>query len=223
MFLSLVLGSMAAFTFAHVRFFGREALFNFFLLGLMFPSATAIIPLFLRIRDLGLLDSYFGVALPQVAFGLPMSILLFRKFFRDIPVELYEAATMDGAGYARLFFAITLPLSRPILATVAIISFVGSWNNYLLPLIMLNESSRYPWPLGIMNYMTRLCRRLADDPGVHHADDPADGHRVCFCAETHRGWTDRGCGKGLAVSFNRLADRPTYVNQSTNMASSSDR
>jgi raffinose/stachyose/melibiose transport system permease protein len=153
-FLVLVLSSMAAFTFAHVKFFGREALFNFFLLGLLFPGATAIIPLFLRIRDMGLLDSYFGVALPQVAFGLSMSILLFRRFFRDIPAELYEAATMDGAGYARSFFWITLPLSRPILSTVAILTFVGSWNNYMLPLIVLNESSLYPWPLGVMNYMT---------------------------------------------------------------------
>lgn len=152
--LSLILGSMSAFAFAHVKFFGREALLNYFLLGLMFPSATAILPLFLRIRDLGLLDTYFGVALPQVAFGLSMSILLFRKFFRDIPSELYESATIDGAGYARCFFSITLPLSRPILSTVAIITFVGSWNNYLLPLIMLNDSKSFPWPLGIMNYMT---------------------------------------------------------------------
>jgi len=153
-FMTLVLGSMTAFALAHARFFGRDMLLNYFLLGLMFPAATAIIPLFLRIRDLGLLDSYFGVALPQVAFGLPMSILLFRKFFRDIPREIYEAAAMDGAGYARAFFVITLPLSRPILATVAIISFVGSWNSYLLPLIMFNDGSKFPWPLGIMNFVS---------------------------------------------------------------------
>lgn len=153
-FLTLVLGSMAAFTFVHLKFFGREMLFSYFLLGLMFPGATAIVPLFLRIRDLGLLDSYFGVALPQVAFGLSMSVLLFRKFFKDIPAELYEAAMIDGASYFRCFISITVPLSRPIISTVAIIAFVGSWNNYLLPLIMLNESSRFPWPLGVMNYMT---------------------------------------------------------------------
>ena len=151
--LTLILGAMAAFAFAHIRFFGREMLFNYLLLGLMFPAATAIIPLFIRIRDLGLLDSYLGVALPQVAFGLAMSILLFRKFFRDIPAELYEAAAMDGCGYVRSFVLITLPLSRPILATVGIISFVGSWNNYLLPLILLNKRVLYPWPLGVMNYV----------------------------------------------------------------------
>jgi raffinose/stachyose/melibiose transport system permease protein len=151
-FLTLMLSAMAAFTFAHVRFFGSEFLLNYFLVGLMFPAATAILPLFIRIRDLGLLDTYWGVVLPQVAFGLGMSILLFRNFFRNVPSELFDAAFVDGAGYLRFFWRITLPLSRPILATVGIISFVGSWNSYIIPLIMLNSENKYPWPLGIMVY-----------------------------------------------------------------------
>jgi raffinose/stachyose/melibiose transport system permease protein len=150
--LTLITGSMAAFTFAHVKFFGRELLLNYFLLGLMFPAATAVLPLFIQIRDFGLLDTYWGVILPETAFGLAMSILLFRDFFRAIPHDLFEAAFVDGCGYIRFFFHMTLPLSRPILATVAIFSFVRSWNNYLLPLILLNSESRYPWPLGIMVY-----------------------------------------------------------------------
>jgi len=151
-FLTLALSAMAAFTFAHVKFFGSEFLLNYFLIGLMFPAATAILPLFIRIRDLGLLDTYWGVVLPQVAFGLGMSILLFRNFFRNVPSELFDAAFVDGAGYLRFFWRITLPLSRPILATVGIISIVGSWNSYIIPLIMLNTESKYPWPLGIMIY-----------------------------------------------------------------------
>lgn len=150
--LTVVAGSMAAFTFAHVRFFGRELLLNYFLLGLMFPAATAVLPLFIQIRDIGLLDSYWGVILPEAAFGLAMSILLFREFFRAVPKDLFEAAFVDGCGYIRFFFYMTLPLSRPILATVAIFSFVHSWNNYLLPLIMLDSESKYPWTLGIMVY-----------------------------------------------------------------------
>ena len=150
--LTLVAGSMAAFTFAHVRFFGREMLLNYFLLGLMFPAATAVLPLFIQIRDFGLLDTYWGVILPESAFGLAMSILLFREFFRAVPIELFEAAFVDGCGYIRFFFRMTLPLSRPILATVGIFSFVRSWNNYLLPLIMLDSEPKYPWPLGIMVY-----------------------------------------------------------------------
>lgn len=150
--LTLTAGSMAAFTFAHVRFFGRELLLNYFLLGLMFPAATAVLPLFIQIRDFGLLDTYWGVILPESAFGLAMSILLFREFFRALPNDLFEAAFIDGCGYIRFFFVMTLPLSRPILATVGIFSFVRSWNNYLLPLIMLDSEFKYPWPLGIMVY-----------------------------------------------------------------------
>ena len=151
-FLTVMLSAMAAFTFAHVKFFGAGFLLNYFLMGLMFPAATAILPLFIRIRDLGLLDTYWGVILPQVAFHLGMSILLFRNYFRGLPDELFDAAFVDGAGYLRFFWRITLPLSRPIIATVGIISFVASWNSYIIPLIMLNSESKYPWPLGIMVY-----------------------------------------------------------------------
>ena len=150
--LTIACGAMAAFTFAHVKFFGSRMLLNYFLLGLMFPAATAILPLFIRIRDLGLLDTYWGVVLPQVAFGLGMSILLFRNYFRGMPSELFDAAFVDGCGYLRFFWYVSLPLARPIVATVGILSFVGSWNSYILPLIMLNSESKYPWPLGIMVY-----------------------------------------------------------------------
>lgn len=151
-FLTLATGAMAAFVFAHVRFFGSRYLLNYFLLGLMFPAATAILPLFIRIRDMGLIDTYWAVVLPQVAFGLGLSILLLRNYFRGMPRELFDAAFVDGCGYIRFFWRITLPLSRPILATVGIISFVMSWNSYILPLILLNSEEMYPWPLGMMVY-----------------------------------------------------------------------
>jgi raffinose/stachyose/melibiose transport system permease protein len=150
--LTLALSGMAAFVFAHVKFFGSDYLLNYFLIGLMFPAATAILPLFIRIRDLGLLDTYMGVVLPQVAFHLGVSILLLRNYFRNLPAELFDAAFVDGCGYIGFFWHVTLPLSRPIIATVGIISFVASWNSYIIPLIMLNTESRYPWPLGIMVY-----------------------------------------------------------------------
>lgn len=150
--LTLALSGMAAFVFAHVKFFGSTYMLNYFLIGLMFPAATAILPLFLRIRDLGLLDTYMGVVLPQVAFHLGVSILLLRNYFRNLPGELFDAAFVDGCGYMRFFWYVTLPLSRPIVATVGIITFVSSWNSYIIPLIMLNSEGRYPWPLGIMVY-----------------------------------------------------------------------
>ena len=150
--LTLVVSSMAAFTFAHLRFFGARFLLSYIMLGLLFPLATAILPIFIKVRDLGLLDSYWGVVLPQVAFSLAMSVLLLRTAFKQLPSELLDAAMMDGCGYFRYFLFITLPLSGPILSTVAIISFVGSWNGYLLPLIVFNSELRYPWTLGLMAY-----------------------------------------------------------------------
>jgi raffinose/stachyose/melibiose transport system permease protein len=152
MLLTLVLGSMAAFVFAHLRFWGDRQLLNYFLIGLLFPAATAILPLFIKVRDLGLLDTHLGVILPVTAFQLGVSILLFRNFFRQLPLELLDAALMDGCTYPQFFRRITLPLSLPILATVGTITFVQSWNNYILPLIMLNSDAKYPWPLGIMVY-----------------------------------------------------------------------
>ena len=150
--LTLALSSMAAFAFAHLKFFGDRFLLSYLQLGLLFPLATAILPLFIKIRDLGLLDSYWGVVLPQVAFSLAMGVLLLRNAFRQLPAELLDAAMMDGCGYFRYFFFITLPLSGQILSTVAIISFVSSWNGYLLPLVVFNSESRYPWTLGLMAY-----------------------------------------------------------------------
>jgi raffinose/stachyose/melibiose transport system permease protein len=150
--LTLIVASMAAFTFAHIKFYGSSALLSYLTLGLLFPAATAVLPLFIKVRDLGLLDTYFGVALPQVAFSLAMSILLLRRFFKDLPPELLEAALVDGCTYINFFRYVTLPLSRPILATVGTIAFVHSWNAYLLPLVMLNTDALYPWPLGIMVY-----------------------------------------------------------------------
>ncbi len=149
---TLACAGMAAFVFAHIKFFGSTMLLGYLTLGLLFPAATAILPLFIKVRDLDLLDTYFGVALPQSAFGLAMAILLLRRFFRDIPHEMFEAAVIDGCSYIGFFRWIILPLSRPIIATVGTISFVQSWNAYLMPLVMLDSDSKYPWPLGIMAY-----------------------------------------------------------------------
>jgi len=150
--LTLLLGSMAAYAFAQTRFFGSRFLFTYLLLGLMFPFAAAIMPLFLTVRDLGILDTAWGVILPQAAFGMAFSIMFFRTFFKQMPSELFEAARVDGCGYIRFFIYFTLPLSTPILATIAVFVFVQSWNNYLLPLIMLNDRAGYTWTLGAMDY-----------------------------------------------------------------------
>ncbi|MCA0963127.1 carbohydrate ABC transporter permease [Salipiger bermudensis] len=163
--LTLIVGAAAAYVFAQIKFFGSRMLFSYLLLGLMFPFATAILPLFIKVRDVGLLDTWWAVILPQTAFSLSLAILLFRTFFEQLPKELFEAAYIDGCGYVRFFWRFTLPLSAPILATVGVFVFVQSWNNFLLPLVVLNSREVFTWPLGMMQfrgeYVTEWNRTLA--------------------------------------------------------------
>lgn len=150
--LSIIVASMTGFAFAHIRFFGSRFIMAYLMLGLLFPAATGILPLFIKMRDLGMLDSHWGMVIVQVAFSISFSVLLFYNFFKELPKELVDAARMDNCGYIRIYWYVTLPLSLPIIATVGVFNFVGSWNNFLLPLIVLNTDSNYTWPLGIMQF-----------------------------------------------------------------------
>ncbi len=150
--IDLALSCMAGFALSKLKFLGRELIFNYFLLGLLFPFAVAILPLYVQIRNLGLLDNHFGVILPQAAFGLPWHIMLARGFFMQIPQELEEAAIIDGCGPWRYFFKIVLPLSTPILTTISVMTMVGSWNGFFLPLLILNSEKLYTLPMGVMSF-----------------------------------------------------------------------
>jgi raffinose/stachyose/melibiose transport system permease protein len=149
------LASLAAFAFARRRFPGRETLFTLFTLGLLFPSAVAILPLFILIRTLGLLDSPLGIALPQAAFALPLTLIILRPFFRSVPVELEDAAQIDGCSSFGFFWRVLLPLARPALATVAVLAVVTSWNQFLLPLVILSDQANWTLPLGVTNFSTQ--------------------------------------------------------------------
>lgn len=151
----LLFASLAAFVFARRAFRGREVLFTLFTLGLLFPSAVAILPLFVLVRTLGLLDNPLGIALPQAAFALPLTIIILRPFFRSIPVELEDAALIDGCGTFGFFWRVLLPLSRPVLATVAVLTIVASWNQFLLPLVILSDQANWTLPLGVSNFSTQ--------------------------------------------------------------------
>jgi len=151
----LVFASLAAFVFARRSFPGREVVFTLFTLGLLFPSAVAILPLFVLVRTLGLLDNPLGIALPQAAFALPLTIIILRPFFRSIPVELEDAALIDGCGTFGFFWRILLPLSRPVLATLAVLTIVASWNQFLLPLVILSDQANWTLPLGVSNFSTQ--------------------------------------------------------------------
>jgi raffinose/stachyose/melibiose transport system permease protein len=150
----LVIGisSTAAFVFARMPFYGRELLFTYFTLGLLFPVTVAILPIYILVRQLGLVDTLWGIILPQVAFTLPLSVLILRNFFVSIPVELEDAAYVDGASAFEFFRRILLPLARPGLAAVAVLTMVTSWNNFFLPLVVLNSEKLWTLPLGVMQY-----------------------------------------------------------------------
>jgi len=153
--LALVLGSMAAFALSRYSFRGREGIYMLFVAGLLFPINTAALPLFLMLQKIGLNDNLFGVALPEAAFSLPVTIIILRPFMRAVPGELQDAAVVDGATRIRFFLRILLPLSKPALITVGILAFVTSWNTYLLPLIVLSTPSHYTLPLGVAMFQSQ--------------------------------------------------------------------
>jgi raffinose/stachyose/melibiose transport system permease protein len=143
------LGVCAAFVLARYRFRGREGLYTFFVLGLLFPATAGILPLFLLLGNLGLTNNYLGVILPQIAFGLPITIVILRPFLTAIPSELEDASAIDGASKLGFFWRVLLPLSKPALVTVAVLAFVGSWNSYALPLLILQDGSLHTLPVAV--------------------------------------------------------------------------
>jgi raffinose/stachyose/melibiose transport system permease protein len=150
--LLLVVSCPAAFVFARMPFRGRELVFNVLLIGLLLPFAMAILPLYITLRNLQLLNTLWAVILPQVAFSLPTTILILRNFFQAIPGELEDATYIDGGTPAVFFWRVLLPLARPSLAVIIMLTSVASWNNYLLPLVMLNDANLWTVPLGIMQF-----------------------------------------------------------------------
>ncbi|MEU5579339.1 carbohydrate ABC transporter permease [Streptomyces huasconensis] len=159
----LTVGSaaLAAFALARFAFRGREVLFTLFTVGLMFPFAVAILPLFILLRTFGLLDDPWGVILPQAAFGLPMTIVILRGFFREIPGELEEAATLDGCSPFGFFWRILLPMARPALGTVSVLAVVASWNNFLLPLLVFSEPTWWTIPVGVQQFQGQYATDIA--------------------------------------------------------------
>ncbi|MBC6458200.1 carbohydrate ABC transporter permease [Actinomadura sp. HBU206391] len=151
-FITVGVAALAAFVFARFAFRGREAMFTLFTIGLMFPFAVAILPLFVMLRSFGLLDNPLGVILPQAAFGLPITIIILRGFFRTIPGELEEAATIDGCTAFGFFWRVLLPMARPALATVSVLAIVTSWNNFFLPLLVFTDQQWLTIPVGIQQF-----------------------------------------------------------------------
>ena len=145
--LSLLVNTMAGYAFAKLRFTGRERIFQLLLAALVVPAQVAMLPLFLLMKQLGLVNSYWGVIVPALAtvFG----IFLVRQYARSIPDELLDAARIDGASEWRIFWQVVLPVLKPILVTLAIFSFLGAWNDFMWPLIVLSDQSMQTLPVAL--------------------------------------------------------------------------
>lgn len=152
----VIFGTMAAYPLARYQFAGRNLIFIIFTTGLMFPLTVAILPLYLLLRELGLVGSLWGLVVPQIAFGIALTVIIMRPFLASIPKELEEAAFVDGISRVGFFWRILLPLARPGMVTVGVLAFIGSWNAYLLPLLMLTgDASNMTLPLGVTVFQGR--------------------------------------------------------------------
>ncbi|PUB28027.1 carbohydrate ABC transporter membrane protein 2 (CUT1 family) [Promicromonospora sp. AC04] len=149
------LGLMVSFVLARYDFKLNGAMYSLFAAGLMFPMTVAITPLYILIRDLGLMNTLGGIVLPQIAFALPTTIIILVPFLRAIPKEIEEAASIDGAGRIGFFFRMVVPLSLPGVITTGILAFVASWNSYMLPLFILNDELSYTLPLGVQAFASQ--------------------------------------------------------------------
>ena len=158
--LTLLFASMAPFALSRLHFRGRTAVYLLIIMGLMIPSQVLIVPLFEELRVMQLLNTYWAVILPQVPSVI--AVFIFKQFFDGIPKELEEAARVDGAGLWRIYWGVIMPLSRPVTAAVAILTFVWTWNNLLLPLFALSNPNLMTIPVGLATVQGSFGLRYAD-------------------------------------------------------------
>lgn len=157
----VVICSLAAFVFARMDFRGKNWAFNLFTLGLMFPINVAILPVYFVLRQLDLIDNLWGVIIVQTAFQLSGNIMILRGFFTAVPAELQDAAYIDGCSAFDFFWRILLPLAKPALAAVAALTMIMSWNDLLVPLVVLNSDKLWTLPLGTMQFQGQYGQDLA--------------------------------------------------------------
>jgi ABC-type glycerol-3-phosphate transport system permease component len=157
----LVVALLAGYAFARMRFRGRDTLFVAFIAGLTIPMSVLVIPLFYQIRDMGLLSTPWALIWPQAAKQLPFAILLLYSFIRELPSEIFDAAVMDGCSRWQALRHIVVPLSTPAMVTLIVFTFMWSWNNFLLPVVLIHEDAARTLPVGLNAFRGRF---LTDVP-----------------------------------------------------------
>ena len=149
----LLLSSMAAYAIARFQFPGNQLIYLFFLSGLALPIQMIAVPLFILMRDLGLVDNILSVILIYVGSGMSFSVFLLVNFIRHIPLDLEEAALLDGASYFQIYWRIVLPLIRPSLGTVGLLNFISAWNGFFFPLILLSNPDQMTVAVGVLSFV----------------------------------------------------------------------
>ena len=152
---TMLFGAMCAYVLARFQFPGNRAIYYLMLAGLTFPIFLAIVPLFFVLRSIGLLNTLPGLILTYAAFALPFTVFFLFSFFKALPNSIAEAAALDGAGEWRTFFQVMLPMARPGLATVAILNFVGLWNQFLLPVALNTDPKNYVLTQGMASFASQ--------------------------------------------------------------------
>lgn len=150
--ITLTISALAAYAFSRLDFSGRKWLFVAIIASIVVPPQVLIIPLFYEMLAFNMIDTYWGLILPQVV--APAMVFILKRFFDAIPIELEDAARVDGASRLRIFWSIVLPLSRPIMASVAIFVFIGAWNNFLWPFLVINDTTLMTLPVGLQTVIS---------------------------------------------------------------------
>jgi raffinose/stachyose/melibiose transport system permease protein len=192
----VALASLAGYSFGRLKFVGSNIVYYLFLLGLMVPFQSIMIPMYYDLRDFQLIGSYWAMILPAIALGLPFGIFLMQAFFKGLPAELAEAARIDGCTEFGVFFRVILPLAQPAISTLVVFQFMWTWNAFLMPLLFLNEESLRPVALGIVFFSGRYTTNYGlVAAGVTLATLPLIAIYIIFQRQFMRGLT-AGAVKG---------------------------
>lgn len=157
----LFLGALTAYGISRFEFRGKGFIVAYFLIGMMVPIQVSVLPLFLILRTIGLLNNLLGLALVYVS-GISMGCFIFQKFFQTISMAMEESARMDGAGDFKIFFRIIVPLCKPVIMTVALITAIGQWNDFYMSMVLLGKRSTYTLTLIIYQYIGQFTKHMGE-------------------------------------------------------------
>ncbi|WP_035711978.1 carbohydrate ABC transporter permease [Salibacterium aidingense] len=150
--IAVITGGLAAFFLSRFDFKGKKYLYGFLVVGLLIPIHSTLVPMYILMQNLGMLNTYWALIFPYVAFNLPITIFLLTSFMSTFPKEIEESAIMDGAGVFRIFWSIMLPMTKPAIATAVVINFINNWNEFAFALVLISDEALQTLPLGLANF-----------------------------------------------------------------------